>query len=40
MIIFDMYQMLLKYRNLCEDNKKRLQGYAQALEDFQKNKKM
>ena len=32
----DEYQMLLKYRNLCEDNKKRLQGYALALEDLQK----
>ena len=36
----DEYQMLLKYRNLSEGNKKRLQGYAQALEDLQKNKRI
>jgi len=31
----DEYQLLADYRNLSEDSKKRLQGYAQALKDLQ-----
>ena len=33
------YQMLLDYRQLNEDSKKRLQGYAQALKDLQKGRR-
>ena len=31
----DEYDLLAEYRNLSEDSKKRLQGYARALRDLQ-----
>ena len=31
----DEYQLLIEYRNLNEESKKRLHGYAQALMDLQ-----